>query len=112
MDPVIDLALIIYLHAVVGFGVYICYRAFHRLHARITAIELGRPDRAERFEDLVVSAVENHDAEQQPGSGVLGLLQPPRNQRAAPTTASATPEAEFLRQLDRLRAAKTKAAAS
>ena len=70
MDLALDLVLIIYVHAVVGFGVCICYRAFHRLRTRIRALELRRPDRAERFEDMVVSAAENFDADQQPGSGV------------------------------------------
>ena len=111
MDLAIDLVLIIYVHAVVGFGVYICYRAFHRLRRRITALELRRPDRAEPFEDMVVSAAENFDADQQPASGVLGPIRTSSIDRAAPTTVSSTPQNEFLRRLDRLRAAKTKDAA-
>ncbi len=112
MDRPIDFALVIYVHAVVGFGVYICYRAFHRLRLRIMALELRRPDRAQRFEDLVVSATEDFDADESTGSGVLGLIQPSPVHRATPTTAPSTPETEFLRRLDRLRAAKTKAAAN
>ena len=112
MDLAIDLVLIIYLHAVVAFGVYICGRAFHRLRGRITALELRRPDRAERFEDMVVSAAEDFDADQQPASGVLGLVPTSPVDRASPTTVFSSPENEFLRRLDRLRAAKTKAAAN
>ena len=108
MDRPIDLALIIYVHAVVGFGVYVCYRAFHRLRARITALELRRPDRGRRFEDLVVSAAQDFDADRPPGSGVLGLIQTSPIDRATPDTAFTTPEAEFLRRLDRLRTAETK----
>ena len=110
MDSPIALALVIYVHAVVGFGVYICYRAFHRLRVRIGALELRQPDRAQRFEDLVVSATEDFDADERTGPGVLGLTQPSPIHRAAPTTAPSTPEAEFLRRLDRLRTAKTKPA--
>ncbi len=113
MDRPIDLALVIYVHAVVGFGVYICYRAFDRLRARIGALELRQPDRAQHFEDLVVSATEDFDADGRTGPGVRGLIQQPSPiRRAAPTTAPSTPETEFLRRLDRLRTAKTKAAAN
>ena len=92
MDLAVDLVLIIYLHAVVAFGVYICRQAFDRLRGRITALELRRPDHAERFEEMVVSAAENFDADQQPASGVLGLVPTSSIDRAAPTTVFSTPE--------------------
>ena len=112
MARVIDFALITYLHLVVGVGIYICYRAFHRLRTRISALELNASDRPERFEAVFVSAAEDLDTNQPAGGSALGPAQPPPSAGTAPPPAAPAPEDEFLRRLELLRASKAKAAAN
>ncbi len=110
MARAIDFALITYLHLVVGVGIYICYRAFHRLRKRISTLELNASVRPERFEDLVVSATQDLDTGRRAAAAAVGIAEPPAADRE-PTRAYSTPETEFLRRLERLRASKAKAAA-